>query len=78
MMGGPLGRHHNHEKESRRRFAFLNAKMSWPPPLSHDSVLAALIALLKEPESEPEPIEALAATKVEPYDSPGLRLIEAN
>ena len=52
--------------------------MTWPPPRSHASASAALVALLHEPESEPEPRRALIASYVSHYDSPGLSLIKAN
>ena len=78
MFGGPIANHNSHDKECRRRFALLSAGREWPPPPSRDSASAALAALLKEPESEPEPRKALIATLVKPYNSPGLALIEAN
>ena len=68
----------NHEPECRRRFAHLCAGRPWPPPRSPASASAALVALLKEPESEPEPRRALAASYVTYYDSPGISLIKAN
>ena len=34
MMGAPVDKFHNHDKDCQRRFAFLNAGRSWPPPLS--------------------------------------------
>jgi len=78
MMGGPIARFHNHDPECRRLFALLCAGRSWPPPRSHDSASAALVALLREPESEPEPRHALISSYVDHYDSPGLSLIKAN
>ena len=77
MMAGPLAKFNNHDKDCRRRFAFLCAGKSWPPR-SHASASAALEALLKEPESEPEPRIGLVASYVDPFDSPGLALIQAN
>ena len=71
-------RAYHHEPECRNRFAHLVAGLEWPPPRSAESASAALVALLKEPESEPEPRRALIASYVDPYDSPGLSLIEAN
>jgi len=77
-LGGPVAHHHSHEPECRRRFAHLAAGRPWPPPRSPASASAALVALLREPESEPEPRRALIASYVSHYDSPGLSLIKAN
>ena len=78
LLGGPLAKFNSHDPECRRRFAYLCAGRTWPPPRDHASASAALIALLREPESEPEPRLALISSYVDPYESPGLSLIKAN
>ena len=68
FLGGPIAKYHNHDPECRRRFAHLRAGRSWPPPRSHASASAALVALLKEPDSELEPRLALISSSVDHHD----------